>query len=109
MANKSRLKVNIIQGIDKKLPLEEIAADNNLDMQKLIEEMSMIVTSGTKLDINYYIEENIDEYSHDDIMEYFEEAESESVDDAFEELKDEDITREEIEIVRIKFLSEVVN
>lgn len=109
VANKSRLKVNIIQGIDKKLPLEEIAADNNLDMQKLIDEMSMIVTSGTKLDINYYIEENIDEYSQDDIMEYFEEADSESVDDAFEELREEDITREEIEIVRIKFLSEVVN
>ena len=109
VANKSRLKVNIIQGIDKKLPLHEIAADNKMDMQKLIDELSMIVSSGTKLDINYYLEEHVDEYSLEDIMEYFEEAESESVDDAFEELKEDDITREEIELVRIKFLSEVVH
>lgn len=109
VANKSRLKVNIIQGIDKKLPLEEIAADNKMDMQKLLDEMSMIVSSGTKLDINYYIEENIDEYSQEDIMDYFEEADSESIDEAFAELEDEDITREEIELVRIKFLSEIVN
>lgn len=109
VADKSRLKVSIIQGIDKKLPLEEIASDNKMSMNDLIDEMNMIVGSGTKLDINYYIEENVDEYSQDDIMDYFQDAESESVEDAFEELKDEDITMEEIQLVRIKFLSEVVN
>ena len=109
VANKSRLKVSIIQGIDKKLPLEEIASDNKIDMGDLIQEMNMIVGSGTKLDINYYLEENVDEYSLDDIMDYFQEAETESVDVAYEELKEDDITVEEIQLVRIKFLSEVVN
>jgi ATP-dependent DNA helicase RecQ len=109
VANKSRLKVSIIQGIDKKLPLDEIASDNKLDMEQLIQEMNMIVGSGTKLDIDYYLEENVDEYSQEDIYEYFQEADSESVEDAFSELKEDDVTLEEIQLVRIKFLSEVVN
>ena len=109
VANKSRLKVSIIQGIDKKLPLEDIASDNKLSMEELIQEMNMIVGSGTKLDIDYYLEENVDEYSQEDIYDYFQEADSESVEDAFEELKEDDVTMEEIQLVRIKFMSEVVN
>jgi len=109
VANKSRLKVSIIQGIDKKQPLEDIARSSNISMEDLIAELDMIVKSGTKLDIDYYIEENVDEYSQEDIYEYFSEADSESVEEAFAELKEDDVTMEEIQLVRLKFLSEMAN
>jgi len=109
VANKSKVKVNIIQGIDRKIPLFDIASSNNLSMEELLHEMNMIVTSGTKVDINYYIDDNVDEYSKDDIMDYFMEADTDSVDAAFNELKDDDVTLEEIQLMRIKFMSDMAN
>ncbi len=109
VANKSKKKVQIIQAIDKKIPLEDIADDNDLRMEELLHELYQIVSSGTKVNIDYYIEENIDEYSAEDISDYFMDSESDSVDSALAELEEDDITREEIEIVRIKFLSDHAN
>ena len=109
VANKSKIKVNIIQGIDRQIPLEDIARSNSISMTDLLQEMDMIVVSGTRLDIDYYIEDHVDEYSAEDIYEYFMEAESDSIDDAFDELKEDDITRDEIKLIRIKFLSELAN
>ena len=109
VANKSKSKVSIIQGIDRKIPLEDIASTINVSMEDLIHELDAIVLSGTKLNIDYYLEENIDEYSREDIFEYFMEAETDSVDEAFGELKEDDITLEEIQLMRIKFLSEMAN
>ncbi|RMD69439.1 MAG: ATP-dependent DNA helicase RecQ, partial [Bacteroidetes bacterium] len=102
VANKSKVKVNIIQAVDRKIPLPDIAADNDLTMDELLEEMYAIVNSGTKLNIDYYIEEVMDEYTAEDIYEYFREAESDSLDEAWAELKDDDITAEEIQLIRIK-------
>ena len=109
VADKSRMKVSIIQGIDKKLPLEDIATSNKLSMEDLMDELNIIVSSGTKLNIDYYIEENVDEYSQEDIYEYFMEADSESVDEAYAELKEDDVTLDEVKLVRLKFLSEMAN
>jgi ATP-dependent DNA helicase RecQ len=109
VANKSKIKVNIIQSIDRKIPLEDIADSNGIKMEELISELDAIVSSGTKVNIDYYIEENVDEYSREDIFDYFMDAETDSVDAAFEELQEDDITYEEIQLVRIKFLSEMAN
>ncbi|MCL4116266.1 UNVERIFIED_CONTAM: hypothetical protein GTU68_057070 [Idotea baltica] len=109
VANKSKAKVAIIQGVDRKMPLEDIAKDNDMSMEALIVEMDMIVGAGTKLNINYYLEDNLDEDVVEEIFEYFEEANSESIADAVTEFADDDITEQEIQLVRIKFLSEVVN
>ena len=107
--NKSGLKVNIIQNIDRKLSLEDIAFAKNLSVSKLLTELESIVTSGTKLDINYYVNEYIDEYHQEEILEYFQEAESDSIHDAIEELGEEEYSEEEIRLMRIKFVSEVGN
>ncbi|MTB53352.1 ATP-dependent DNA helicase RecQ [Lewinella sp. W8] len=109
VANKSKKKINIIQGIDRKLPLEDVASGNQLSMDELLDELVAVVNSGTKLDINYYIEDNVDEYSLEDTYEYFMQADTDDVDLAFQELKEEDVTLEEIKLVRIKFLSEMAN
>ncbi len=109
VANKSKLKVSIIQGIDRKTPLEDIADANNISMEELLEEMDAIVNSGTKLNIDYYLEETIDEYTHEDIMDHFMSSENGSVEEAFAKLREDDITIEEIQLVRIKFLSEMAN
>ena len=109
VANKSRVKVNIIQSIDRKIPLGDIASSNNLSMEELLEELDAIVVSGTKINIDYYLEDNVDEYSREDIYEYFMEADTDSVDEAFKEMQEDDITVEEIQLMRIKFLSEMAN
>ena len=109
VANKSKNKVAIIQGIDRKLPLEDIATSAKLDMPELLDEMNMIVSSGTKLDINYYLEENIDEVVVEDIVDYFTDADTDSMEDAFAELKEDDISMEEIQLVKIKFMSDNAN
>ncbi|HQW12583.1 MAG TPA: DNA helicase RecQ [Saprospiraceae bacterium] len=109
VANKSKVKVSIIQSIDKKIPLEDIGRSNNLDRESLYQELYMIVTSGTKLDLKYYLEDNIDEYVKEDIYEYFLQSETDSVEEASKALKDEGITYEEIELVRLAFLSEMAN
>ena len=109
VANKSKLKVNIIQGIDRKIPLDDLSESNNISMEDLLNEMNAIVSSGTKLNIDYYLIDNLDEYSRDDIFDYFMEADTDSIEKAFEELKEDDITIEEIQLMRIKFLSEMAN
>ncbi|MBK8701581.1 MAG: RecQ family ATP-dependent DNA helicase [Saprospiraceae bacterium] len=109
VANKSKDKVTIIQGIDKKLPLEDIARNVGKTMEELLEELNFIVDNGTKLDLDYYIEEEVDQEIVDEIFEYYQEADSASLMDAYKALKDEDITIEELSLVRIKFMSEYAN
>ena len=109
VADKSKDKVTIIQAIDRKLPLDDISDTVKMGMEQLLEELNIIVDSGTKLDINYYIDENMDDDVVDDIYDYFMDAESDSADDAFKELAEDDITMEEIQIVRIKFITEMAN
>ena len=91
------------------MPLEDIADSAKLNMEQLLDEMDMIVLSGTKLNIDYYLEDNMDEDTIEDIYDYFSDAESESIEDALKELEEDDITREEIRLVRLKFLSQEVN
>ena len=109
VADKSRLKISIIQGVDRKNSLEEIARSNQLTMDQMLEKLHIIVSSGTKLNIDYYIEEHVDDYSQEEIHDYFMESETDDLDLAFEELKEEDITLEEIKLMRIKFLSDLAN
>jgi len=109
VANKSKMKVTIIQSIDRKLPLDEIAESNNISMDELQNELDMIVNSGTKINIDYYLEDVIDDDAQEDIYDYFMEADSGDADAAFEELKEDDYTMEEIKLVRLKFLSEMSN
>jgi ATP-dependent DNA helicase RecQ len=108
--NKSGLKVYIIKSIDRKLPLPDIAHAKNLSLSELLTEIERIVSSGTKVDIDYYIDEFVDEYHQEEIFDYFsEEAETDSVEDALEELGEAEFTEEEVRMVRIKYLSEVGN
>jgi ATP-dependent DNA helicase RecQ len=107
--NKSGLKVYIIQNIDRKLALEDIAVAKSLTIGELLTEIERIVASGTKLDINYYIEEYVDEYHQEEIFSYFSEAESDSVEDALAVLGEDEFTEEEVRLMRIKFMSEVGN
>ena len=109
VAKKSKVKVNIIQSIDRKIPLPDIASSNRLKMDELMDELYAIVTSGTRLDLDYYIEDNVDEYSQEDIYEYFMEAQDDNVDKAYLALKEDDVTLEEVELMRIKFMSEMAN
>lgn len=109
VVNKSGLKVYIIQNIDRKLALEDIANAKNLTIGELLSEIERIVASGTKLDINYYIDEYVDEYHQDEIFDYFREAESDSVEDALVALGEDEYSEEEIRLMRIKFMSEVGN
>lgn len=102
-------KVFIIQGVDRKLPLEDIAGAKSLEMEELLSEIETIVASGTKLDLNYYIEQNIDDDVVDEIYGYFkEEAKSDSIEDAMEDLG-QDYEEFEVRLVRLKFLCEVAN
>lgn len=107
--NKSANKVYIIQSIDRRLSFEDIARNKDMDFEELIEEVESIVNSGTRLNIDYYIKQVIDEDKLFDIYDYFkEEAESDSVSDALKELGG-DYSEEEVRLVRIKFLSELGN
>ncbi len=109
VANKSSNKIFIIQSIDRKMDFEDIARAKNLDMDELLTEIEAIVNSGTRLDIQYYLNTIMDEDKVEDIYIYFkEDAESDSLDDAIEELGSE-YSEEEIRLVRIKFISEVAN
>lgn len=109
VANKSKLKVAIIQGIDRKVFLEDIAESNSMTMDELMEELDAIVASGTKLNIDYYLEDSIDEGTREDIYDYFLQASTDDVKKAYAELREDDVTMEEIQLVRIKFLSEMAN
>ena len=109
VANKSSNKIFIIQSIDRKMDFEDIARARNLDMDELLTEIEAIVNSGTRLDIQYYLNTIMDEDKVEDIYLYFkEDAETDSLDDAIDELGSE-YSEEEIRLVRIKFISEVAN
>ena len=109
IVNKSVNKVFIIQSVDRKLPLEDIADAKGLDMEELLDEIEAIVFSGTKLNLDYYIEQTLDDDIVEEIYEYFHtEAESDSLADAMEDLRD-DYDEQEVRLVRIKFLCEVAN
>ncbi len=107
VVNKSSNKVYIIQSIDRKLDLEDIADAKGLSMDDLLTEIEHIVSSGTKVNIDYYINEEVDEDKQDDIYEYFqEEAQTDSIEAALAELGEDDYTEQEVRLVRIKFISE---
>ena len=108
VANKSKLKVSIIQAIDRKVALDDIAVSKGLEFSELLDEVEAIVYSGTKLNIDYFLEEIMDEDHLDDIYDYFKESTTDKIDDAMEELGD-DYTEDEIRLVRIKFISEMAN
>lgn len=108
VANKSKLKVSIIQSIDMKVALDDIAISKGIDFDELLTEIEAIVYSGTKLNIDYFIDSVMDEDRAEDIYDYFRESESDSIDDAIDELGD-DYSEEEIRLVRIKFISEMGN
>ena len=106
--NKSKLKISLIQGIDRRIPLDELAESKGLDFNEMLDEVEAIVYSGTKINIDYFISEIMDEDHEDEIFEYFKESESDDLDEAVKELGS-DFTEEEIRLVRIKFLSELGN
>ena len=108
VANKSKLKVSIIQSIDRKVALDDIASAIGIDFSELLDEIDAIVYSGTKLNIDYFLNDVMDEDHLEDIYEYFRESETDSLDVAMEELGS-DYTEEEIRLVRIKFISEMAN
>lgn len=105
---KSGLKLYVIQNTDRKLPLEDIARAKGLEMSELIKEIESIVYSGTKLNIDYYIEDILDEDQQEEIYDYFMEAESDDIKSALDEF-DGDYDDEELRLMRIKFISEVAN
>ncbi len=110
VVNKSGIKVFIIQSIDRKMPFEDIANAKGLEMNELLDEVEAIVNSGTKLNIDYYVNEVLDEEHQEEVYDYFmEEAETESIADALEELGEDEYSEEDIRIMRIKFLSELGN
>jgi ATP-dependent DNA helicase RecQ len=110
VVNKSGMKVYIIQSIDRKIPLEDIAASKNIEMKELLSEIEAIVNSGTRLNLDYYISDVIDEDRQQEIFDYFrEDAETESIEEALKELGEEEYSEEDIRLMRIKFLSEMGN
>ncbi|HWJ27757.1 MAG TPA: RecQ family ATP-dependent DNA helicase, partial [Flavisolibacter sp.] len=105
VVNKSGNKVHIIQQVDKKIPLDDIARNKNLRLDALLEEMETIAASGTKLNLDYAISDMLDEYEQEEIMEYFKGCETSSLQVAQEELADGNYNWEQLKIMRIKFLS----
>lgn len=108
VVNKSGLKVQLIQNIDRKLPLDDIADAQGKTIDEVIDEIEAIVTSGTRVNINYYIDDVLDQDTQEDIYEYFSEAETDDLQAAYDEF-DGDYSEEELRLVRIKFMSEMAN
>lgn len=109
VANKSKMKVFIIQSIDRKISFEDIANSQGVEVSDVITEAEAIVHSGTRLNIDYYIDDVIDEEHQDEIFEYFREAENDSIAQALEELGEEEYSEEEIRLMRVKFISDMGN
>lgn len=109
VANKSKLKVSIIQSIDRKIALDDIANSKGLDMGELLDEIEAIVYSGTKININYFLEEVMEPDHIADIFDYFNTAETDKIDLALNELGEDEFSEIEVRLVRIKFLSEIGN
>ncbi len=109
VVNKSGLKVYIIQSIDRKVPIDLMAKGKQLSMPDMITEIESIVASGTKVNINYYIDELMEEEKQEEVYEYFLQAETDSVEAALKELGEDDYSEEEVRLMRIKFISEYGN
>jgi ATP-dependent DNA helicase RecQ len=109
VVNKSGLKVFIIQNIDKKIPLDTIAKMKNIKLHDLLQEMETIVSSGTKLNLDYCINDYLDEYDQDDMVDFFQSSESGSLEEASDILTENSLSVEQFRLMRIKFLSEYVN
>lgn len=109
IVNKSGMKVYIILNIDKKIPLETIARNKGLSLQELLDAMDTIVSSGTKLNIDYCIDEELDEEEQEDIFDYFRGSTDDNLEEAYEEFRDHNITIEQLQMMRIKFMSEYAN
>jgi len=109
VANKNNNKIFIIQNIDKKIPLETLAKNRGLRIDELLEEMETIVASGTKLNLDYAIDEMVDEYEQDEIIDYFKGCETSSLQVAQEEMADSNFNWEQLKLMRIKFLCEYGN
>ena len=108
VANKSKLKVWIVQSIDRKVALDDIAMSKGLEFSELLDEIEAIVYSGTRINIDYFLNDVVDEEHIEDIYEYFKDSETDDLEEAIEELGG-DYTEDEIRLVRIKFLSELAN
>ena len=108
LVNKSVLKVQLIQNIDRKLPLEDIGRAQGKNFQEVIEEIEAIVSSGTRININYYIDNILDSDNQEEIYDYFSEAETDDLSEAYNEF-DGDYTEDELRLMRIKFMSEMAN
>ena len=108
VANKSKMKVSIIQSIDRKVALDDIAVAKGIEFDELLDEVESIVYSGTKLNIDYFLEEVLDDDKVEEIYEYFKESETDDIEEAIDELGDE-FSEEEIRLVRLKFISEMGN
>ncbi len=109
VANKSKIKVSIIQSIDRKIALDDIAESKGLDMSELLDEIEAIVYSGTKININYFLNEVMETDKIEEIFEYFSTAETDKIGPALEELGEDEFDEIEVRLVRIKFLSEIGN
>jgi len=109
VANKSKLKVFIIQSIDRKLSFEDIADSKGVEVKDVISEVEAIVNSGTRLNIDYYIDDVLDEEHQEEIFEYFREAHDDSIQNALDELGEDEYSEDDIRLMRIKFLSDMGN
>lgn len=106
LANKSKVKISIIHAIDRKIDLNEIADSKGMEFDELLDEIESIVNSGTKININYYIDEMLDEDQQDEIFDWFKQSESGMLEEAYQELGS-DYSEEEIRLMRIKFISDM--
>ncbi len=106
VANKSKVKIAIIQSIDRKIPLDEIAESRGIEFAELLDDIETIVNSGTKINLNYFIDEILDEDQQDEIFDWFKSSEHGDITEAYRQLGGE-YTEDEIRLMRIKFLSEM--
>lgn len=106
VANKSKVKIAIIHAIDRKIPLDEIARSHGMEIEELLEDIEAIVNSGTRININYYINELLDEEQQEDIFEFFKDSVTGDINEAFREFGDE-FSEEELRLMRIRFVSEM--
>jgi ATP-dependent DNA helicase RecQ len=108
VVNKSKIKVSIIQAIDRKVALDDLAISKGVEFEELLDELESIIYSGTKLNIDYFLEEIMDEENVDEIYSYFKSSDTDNLDDAMDELGAE-YSEEEVRLVRVKFISEMAN
>ncbi|SHJ11098.1 ATP-dependent DNA helicase RecQ [Tangfeifania diversioriginum] len=109
IANKSKMKVFIIQSIDRKISFEDIAGSKGVEVKDIISEVEAIVNSGTRLNIDYYLNDVLDEDHQEEVFDYFREAENDSVQEALDELGEDEYSEDDIRLMRIKFMSDMGN